>query len=167
MLFRSRVVIDHAASGDREALALLSAAGVELGRLAMALRRRVGALPVVLGGGVGRSSPALFEALRRETGLGAALRVHATDPVLTDSDRILINTKTPDARLAVARDAAARNLDLWRRLLGRVRGEVRLGFSCRDAANDADVFPSPALVALHAQVVGNPLATAEIGRAHV
>lgn len=83
----------------------------------------------------------------------------ATDPVLTDGDRSLINESSPGARLAVARDAASRNLDLFRRLLARVRGTVWLGFSCRDMADDAEVFPSPALVALHGQAIGNPLAT--------
>ena len=86
---------------------------------------------------------------------------NATDPVLTDGDRSLINESAPDARLTVARDAATRNLDLFRRLLARVRGGVRLGFSCRDMADDAEVFPSPALVALHGQAVGNPLATVD------
>jgi len=85
----------------------------------------------------------------------------ATDPVLTDGDRILLNTHRPEARLTVARDAAAKNLDLWRRLLARVRGRIWLGFSCRDVADDAEVFPSPALVALHAQATGQPLATVD------
>ena len=85
----------------------------------------------------------------------------ATDPVLTDGDRGLINESSPEARLTVAHDAAARNLDLFRRLLGRVRGRVWLGFSCRDMADDAEVFPSPALVALHGQATGNPLATGD------
>ena len=85
----------------------------------------------------------------------------ATDPVLTDGDRGLLNAAQPTARLAVARDAAARNLDLWRRLLARIRGEVWLGFSCRDAADDAELFPSPALVAFRAQAVANPLLTVD------
>jgi ribosomal protein L12E/L44/L45/RPP1/RPP2 len=85
----------------------------------------------------------------------------ATDPVLTDGDRALLNAAQPLARLVVSRDAAARNLDLWRRLLTRLRGEVWLGFSCRDAADDAEVFPSPALVAYHAQAEGRPLVTVD------
>ncbi|NCA10922.1 hypothetical protein EBR56_03795, partial [bacterium] len=85
----------------------------------------------------------------------------ATDPVLTDGDRGLINESSPEARLTVARDAATRNLELFRRLLGRVRGRVWLGFSCRDMADDTEVFPSPALVALHGQATGNPLATVD------
>ncbi len=85
----------------------------------------------------------------------------ATDPVLTEGDRMDINAVRPEARLTVARDAAARNLDLWRRLLARLRGEVWLGFTCRDMADDAEVFPSPALLALHAQAIGDPLETVD------
>ena len=85
----------------------------------------------------------------------------ATDPVLTDGDRALLNSARPEARLTVARDAAARTTEQWRRLLARLRGEVWLGFTCRDVADDAEVFPSPALVALHAQAAGNPLVTVD------
>jgi len=82
-----------------------------------------------------------------------------TDPVLTDGDRSLLNAAQPDARLAVAHDTATRNTAAWRRLLGRLRGDVWLGFSCRDTAEDAEMFPSPVLLALHAEATGNPLAT--------
>ena len=85
----------------------------------------------------------------------------STDPVLTDGDRTLLNAAQPDARLAVTHDAVARNTSLWRRLLARLRGSVWLGYSCRDAAEDAEVFPSPALLALHAETTGNPLATVD------
>jgi len=84
-----------------------------------------------------------------------------TDPVLTDADRTLLNTQHPDASLTVTRDAAARSLDHWRRLLTRVRGHMWLGFSCRDVTDDAEVFPSPELVAFHAQATGNALATVD------
>ncbi len=84
-----------------------------------------------------------------------------TDPVLTDGDRGMINATTPDAPLSVARDAAARALDLWHRLLARVRGEVWVGFTCRDTGDDSEVFPSPALVALHARATGRPFATTD------
>lgn len=84
-----------------------------------------------------------------------------TDPVLTDGDRSMINAARPEARLTVARDALTKNLSLWRRLLARLRGRVWLGFSCRDTVEDAEVFPSPALLALHAQATANPLAQVE------
>jgi ATP-dependent helicase/nuclease subunit A len=83
----------------------------------------------------------------------------STDPVLTDGDRSLLNAAQPDARLAVAHDAAGRNTLAWRRLLGRLRGSVWLGYSCLDTAEDAEMFPSPALLALHAEATGDPLAT--------
>lgn len=82
----------------------------------------------------------------------------ATDPLLTDGERMLLNAAQPDARLAVAHDAAAKNMLSWRRLLGRLRGQIWLGFSCRDTAEDAEVFPSPVLLSLFAQATGNPLA---------
>lgn len=79
----AQTVIAAAAAGDSEAVALLSISGAELGRLVGALRKRLGALPVALAGGVGRASPVLFEALRREIGAGAAVRLHAAEPVVT------------------------------------------------------------------------------------
>lgn len=85
----------------------------------------------------------------------------ATDPVLTDGDRSLLNESSPKARLPVARDAAPRNLELLRRLLARVRGSVALGYSCRDMGDDTEVFPSPALLALHGQTTGHPLTTVD------
>jgi len=84
-----------------------------------------------------------------------------TDALLTDGDRSLINAARPEARLTVARDAAARTLELWRRLLARLRGEAWIGFSCRDMTDDSEVFPSPALVALHGEANGNGLATVD------
>jgi ATP-dependent helicase/nuclease subunit A len=82
----------------------------------------------------------------------------ATDPLLTDGERTLLNAAQPDARLSVAHDAAARNLLSWRRLMGRLRGRIWLGFSCRDTAEDGEVFPSPVLLSLFALCTGNPLA---------
>ena len=82
----------------------------------------------------------------------------ATDPLLTDGERTLLNAAQPDARLAVAHDAAARNLLSWRRLMGRLRGRIWLGFSCRDTAEDGELFPSPVLLSLFAVSSGNPLA---------
>ena len=82
----------------------------------------------------------------------------ATDPLLTDGERTLLNAAQPDARLSVAHDAAARNLISWRRLMGRLRGRIWLGFSCRDTAEDGEVFPSPVLLSLFALCSGNPLA---------
>lgn len=83
----------------------------------------------------------------------------ASDPVLTDGERGLLNAADPAAALVVARDAAPRALAQWRRLRARLRGETWLGFSCRSAADDAEVFPSPALLALYAETTGNPRAT--------
>jgi len=82
----------------------------------------------------------------------------ATDPVLTDGERSLLNAAQPAARLSVAHDTAARNLLLWRRLLARLRGRVWLGFCCRDTVEDGEVFPSPAVLSIFAQMTGNPLA---------
>jgi len=82
----------------------------------------------------------------------------ATDPLLTDGERTLLNAAQPDAQLSVAYDAAARNLLSWRRLMGRLRGRIWLGFSCHDTAEDAEVFPSPVLLSVFALASGNPLA---------
>jgi ATP-dependent helicase/nuclease subunit A len=82
----------------------------------------------------------------------------ATDPLLTDGERTLLNAAQPAARLVVAYDAAQRNLLAWRRLMGRLRGRVWLGFSCRDTAEDGEVFPAPVLLSLFASSTGNPLA---------
>lgn len=83
----------------------------------------------------------------------------AADPVLTDGDRALLNALEPAAGLAVAHDATSRTLAAWRRLLARLRGHVWLGFSCRDTGDDADVFPSPALLAVFAAATHQPAAT--------
>ena len=82
----------------------------------------------------------------------------ATDPLLTDGERTLLNVAQPEAGLSVAHDAAARNLLAWRRLLGRLRGRIWLGFSCRDTAEDGEVFPSPVLLSLFSIASGNPMA---------
>lgn len=83
----------------------------------------------------------------------------ATDPVLTDGDRMALNDLDAAAGLTVAHDAATRALEQWQRLLGRLRGRVWLGFSCRDTSEDADVFPSPALLDVFAAQTGQPQAT--------
>ncbi len=146
---------DHAGTTPREMLDWLEQLPAEL--VVLGSGPRPGCLHVSgLAGGGHAGRPYTFVLgldENRFPGGGAA------DPLLTDGDRILINHQHPEARLAVARDAATRNLDLWRRLLARLRGEVWLGFSCRDTTDDAEVFPSPALVALHARLTGNPLAT--------
>lgn len=82
-----------------------------------------------------------------------------TDPVLTDGDRGMINAQHPTAGLTVAHDAIARTLAAWQRLLARLRGHVWLGFSCRDTSEDAEVFPSPALLAVFANAANQPQAT--------
>jgi ATP-dependent helicase/nuclease subunit A len=85
----------------------------------------------------------------------------ATDPLLTDGDRSLLNALDPAAELPVSPDAAKRNLARWQRLLARLRGQVWLGFSCRDATEDAEVFPSPVLLPLFAASTGQPRATVD------
>jgi len=79
------------------------------------------------------------------------------DPVLTDSDRTRLNASHPKAGLSEARGAAARNLDAWWSLLARLGGQVFLGFSCRDTEDGAEMFPSPALLALWGRIQGSPL----------
>ena len=81
----------------------------------------------------------------------------AADPVLTDGDRGQLNDANPAAALAQAGGAAARNLDLWWRLLARLRGSVWLGFSCRDTEEDGEVFPSPVLLSMFARRHDRPL----------
>lgn len=76
------------------------------------------------------------------------------DPVLTDGDRGRLNASHPEAGLTEARGAAGRNLDAWWRLLARLGGQVFLGFSCRDTEEGAEMFPSPALLALSGRIQG-------------
>ncbi len=144
----------HAASGARDMLDWLEQLPGEM--VVLGAGPRPGCLHVsslARGGHSGRPYTFLLGLDENRFPGGAA-----TDPVLTDADRSLINTALPAASLVVARDAAARNLDLWRRFLARIRGPLWLGFSCRDTAEDAEVFPSPALLALFAQATANPLA---------
>jgi ATP-dependent helicase/nuclease subunit A len=77
------------------------------------------------------------------------------DPVLTDGDRARLNASHPDAGLTEARGAARRNFDAWWSLLARLGGQVFLGFSCRDTEEGAEMFPSPALLALSARIRGS------------
>ncbi len=81
----ARAVADAAEAGDADALAILRAAGAELGRLALALVRREGALPVAVLGRAARLHPAILETIRK----------HAPD--------LEITLRSPDAAAAAAR----------------------------------------------------------------
>lgn len=71
-----------AARGDRDALAVLAEAGVELARLATVVCGRVGqVLPVAVAGGVARCGAPLLEPLTNALPVGVAVSVAATTPV--------------------------------------------------------------------------------------
>jgi len=63
------------------------------------------------------------------------------DPLLLDAERSRISGELPRA----VERLAEQTRDL-RRLLARLRGEVVLGFSCRDLLDDREGFPSPVLL---------------------
>jgi N-acetylglucosamine kinase-like BadF-type ATPase len=84
----ARAVASAAEMGDAQALALLREAGTELARLARALTRRVGPLPVSLAGRAASLHPAILAAMR------------AAAPGLS------ITPASPDAAAAAARIAA-------------------------------------------------------------
>jgi glucosamine kinase len=68
------LAVAAAAAQDPAALAILQAAGAELARLALALHRRFGALPLALAGRVFDLHPAIEAALRSALPAGAALQ---------------------------------------------------------------------------------------------
>lgn len=65
-------------------------------------------------------------------------RAHSVDPVLPDHDRVRLS----DALETSSQAAAKSRSDFWN-LLGRLRGEVWLSYSCRDLVEQAEGFPSP------------------------
>ncbi len=78
----------------------------------------------------------------------------SSDPVLPDADRAALSD---DLDLAAGATAKAR-AEFWR-LLGRLRGEVHLAYSCRDLVEQAEVFPSPLLLEVYRRQAGLPQAT--------
>lgn len=69
-----------AAEGDQRALAILEAAGRELGRLASVLSRRFGPRPVAMGGRVFTLHPAIESALRATLGEGTPAQLRVSEP---------------------------------------------------------------------------------------
>lgn len=78
----------------------------------------------------------------------------STDPVLPDSDRIALSG---DLDLASTKAAHSRT-EFWR-LMGRLRGDVYLSYSCRDVVQQSDTFPSPLLLDVYRRQTANPQAT--------
>jgi hypothetical protein len=74
--------------------------------------------------------------------------------VLPDADRAAISDALEVGAVAAAKVRA----DFWR-LLGRLRGDVHLSYSCRDLVQQAEVFPSPLLLEVYRRHAGAPQAT--------
>ena len=66
------------------------------------------------------------------------------DPVLPDPER-----KELSDDLQLSGQGAKRATDSFWRLLGRLRGQVLLGFSCRSVADQSESFPSPLMLAVY------------------
>ena len=64
-----------------------------------------------------------------------------TDPILNDADR-----RTLDRSLETNNDSVNRAVQDFEELLARLRGDVYLSYSCRDLAQQTEVFPSPTLI---------------------
>ena len=77
-----------------------------------------------------------------------------SDPVLPDADRAALSHDLDLSASAVGRARA----EFWR-LLGRLRGEVHLSYSCRDLVEQAETFPSPPLLEVFRRREGRPQAT--------
>ena len=60
------------------------------------------------------------------------------DPILLDEER-----KKLSENLMTSSRALAKRIDLFARLLARLRGTVTLSYSCYDLADDREMFPSP------------------------
>jgi len=78
----------------------------------------------------------------------------SSDPVLPDADRAAISDTLEVGAAAAARVRA----DFWR-LLGRLRGDVRLSYNCRDLVQQAEMFPSPLLLEVYRRQSGALQAT--------
>lgn len=72
------LAVARSAADDREARAILQAAGVELARLARALAGRFGPRPVALAGRVSELHPSIAESMRAALAPGTALAVSAS-----------------------------------------------------------------------------------------
>lgn len=77
-----------------------------------------------------------------------------SDPVLPDADRAMLSD---DLEIAASAAAKART-EFWR-LLGRLRGNVHLAYSCRDLVEQSERFPSPLLIEAFRRHTLNPNAT--------
>ena len=77
----------------------------------------------------------------------------SSDPVLPDADRAALS----DTLQVAAHHATQARAGFWR-LLGRLRGEVHLSFTCRDLVQQAEVFPSPLLLEVYRRGCGRPQA---------
>lgn len=78
----------------------------------------------------------------------------SSDPVLPDADRAAISDTLEVGAAAAARVRA----DFWR-LLGRLRGDVQISYTCRDLVQQAEMFPSPLLLEVYRRQAGAPQAT--------
>ena len=82
------------------------------------------------------------------------------DPVLLDSERDTLNHSRGGVRLALpGRTLTAKRIAELDALLARVRGRVVLSFSNRDILQDAERFPSPALLTLFRAAPGRAAAS--------
>jgi ATP-dependent exoDNAse (exonuclease V) beta subunit/RecB family exonuclease len=77
-------------------------------------------------------------------------RAHDTDPVLPDPDRTALSSELETSAVVATRARAS----FWQ-LLGRLRGEVHLSFSCRDLVEHADRFPSPVVLEAYRRKQGS------------
>lgn len=78
----------------------------------------------------------------------------SSDPVLPDMDRAALSSDLDLAATTTRRTRA----EFWR-LLGRLRGDVHLSYSCRDLVEQAETFPSPLLLEVYRRREAAPQAT--------
>ena len=141
---------EHEEASPRDILEWLQGLPNEL--VAMGSAPRAGCLHVdsVSGGGhSGRPYTFLLglDEGRFPGGVGA-------DPVLPDTDRAMLSDQ-----LLLTAQGATRVTEAFWRLLGRLRGQVFLGFSCRNVADQSETFPSPLLLAVYRLTSGHAEAT--------
>ncbi len=140
----------HPAADLRETLEWL--AGLAESLVVMGSAPRPGCIhvaPLATGGHSGRPHTFLVGLDEsRFPGPGSA------DPVLPDPDRAALS---PDLDVT-GQSAAKARADFWR-LLGRLRGQVYLSYSCRDLVQQAEVFPCPLLLETYRRHCGSAAAT--------
>ena len=78
----------------------------------------------------------------------------SSDPVLPDGDRAALS-----ADLDLGATMTRRTREEFWRLLGRLRGDVHLSYSCRDLVEQAERFPSPLLLEVYRRREAAPQAT--------